>query len=76
MNQVEQEWQETKAKISEEIKLIEFEIAKIEDNIYGDTSKVCAEKLQIQKGRLVSLANLSLNSAFQFNLNVHLFSSY
>jgi len=50
--EIEDKFEETKNGIEEEIKKVKFEIAKIDDNIYGDTAKECAEKLHIQKAKL------------------------
>jgi hypothetical protein len=51
LEKVEEGWQEIKVKIEEEIKQINFEIAKIEDNIYEETAKELAAKMAVEKSK-------------------------
>ena len=51
MEEIESRWQQSKEEIEEEIKKINQEIAKIDENIYEETSKECAEKISLQKGK-------------------------
>ena len=51
LEQLEMNWQDVKKDIEEQMGKIKMEIMKIEDNIYGESQKVCADRLLAQKNK-------------------------